>query len=266
MVISVFLTLEDELCVVPRQEAYGVERFDIFLACLAVELFFLFSADGVVSHEATVVLVAVEFEHIDRGGVGAPRYVGEISVGGVSGVEINGLLGVDVVDAHADLMACHSRHGIFVGFESCHAFEGVDLWIVGDHCLVHAVEGETAAVGTPEESALDAKLVAVNGLSIDYFSAAVGGDAAELVVGESDAELVVGIDIGHCFRLFVPVGILFAFAVLSPHDGVLFPVVEQTDIAVGEHHLCLVSIGTEGVESRMYFLAVEQCVDVLYIK
>ena len=42
----------------------------------------------------------------------------------------------------------------------------VHLRIVGHHALVHTVESEAHAIGAPEETTVDAKLIAVYALSV----------------------------------------------------------------------------------------------------
>ena len=50
----------------------------IFVARLAIEFSNALARCGVVRHEAAVVLVAVEFEHIDGLAIGTPGNVGEV--------------------------------------------------------------------------------------------------------------------------------------------------------------------------------------------
>ena len=162
-------------------------------------------------------------------------------------------------------MACHSSHRIFVGLECGLALEGVHLRIVGHHRLVHSVECETLSVGTPEESFLYAELVAVNGLSVDYLTAAVVGYLRCLVVGVGHAELVV-FHIHHGFRLAVPFAILLVLAVLSPCDLLFLPVVEQSYASVVHDGLGLVGVRHVGIECGVHLVVVEQLVHLFYIK
>ena len=77
----------------------------------------------------------------------------------------------------------------------CHAHfgtdQGVDLWIVCDHRLIHTVEGELVAFGTPKGAFVDAKLIAVNGSAVEKFAIAVGGNLVRAAIGSGDEEVVV---------------------------------------------------------------------------
>ena len=59
-------------------------------------------------------------------------------------------------------MRSFACHGIFVWLVRCFAGENIDLWIVGHHALVHAVEGEALSVGTPERAFVDAEFITVD--------------------------------------------------------------------------------------------------------
>ena len=65
------------------------------------------------------------------------------------------------------------------------------MWIVGDHGLIHAVERELVAFGTPKGAFVDAKLIAVNGSTVEKFTIAVGGNLVPAAIGSSDEEVVV---------------------------------------------------------------------------
>ena len=175
MVEAVFLALQDKLVAVPGQEDDGVEGLYILVACLAVEFRLLLARFGIIAHQAAVVLLAVEFEEIDGLVVGTPGDVGEITVGGVARLQICHRAGGEMTDAHRHLMAGHARHGIFVGLIPGTAGKHVHLRIVGHHRLVHAVECESLAAVIPEDTLHDAEFVAVYRLSVDYLTAAVGG-------------------------------------------------------------------------------------------
>ena len=43
----------------------------------------------------------------------------------------------------------------------------IDLRVIGHHALIHAIEGQTHTVRTPESALVDAKLIAVDRLSVD---------------------------------------------------------------------------------------------------
>ena len=88
-------------------------------------------------------------------------------------------------------MRGHSGHRVFVGCKCCLSFEGVDLGIVGHHALVHAVEGQLLSVGTPEGAFVDAELIAVNTLPINYFPRTIGRYLMLRTVSRSDPEVLI---------------------------------------------------------------------------
>ena len=56
----------------------------------------------------------------------------------------------------------------------------MDERIGRDHLLIHTIEGEVLAVGTPKESATNPELILMYRLSVDDGSTAVGGELLEL--------------------------------------------------------------------------------------
>ena len=247
MIVAILLALHQKLCSVPRKECQRVERLHVFLVCLAVEFFLLLACCGVVAHEAAVILVAVELKQVDGRCVGAPRDVGEIAVGRVACFKVDGLLCVEVIHSYGHLVARHSRHRIFVGLKCRLALEGVHLRIVGHHRLVHAIKGKTLSVRAPEETFLNAELIAVNSLSIHYLSAAVGGQLSVHVVGICHVELVVFyICIG--FRLCAQFARRTFVVVYFPHHFLLSEIIEQHRLLRYQHRLRLVGVRAIGVE------------------
>ena len=85
------------------------------------------------------------------------------------------------------LLACH---GVFRGFRSSYArlafcgfpvyFRYVNERIIGYHALIHAVECQAISRRTPEQTALNAKLVAVYGFSIHYVSRTIGSKLVDV--------------------------------------------------------------------------------------
>ena len=126
-----------------------------------------FARCGVVLAELAVVLVAVQFDEEERLLVGCPRDVGEVAVGGVARIQVDGLAVGRVVDAHLHLVARHAGHGVADVVHLTHTCGDVYQRISGHHRLVHAVEGQQVACGAPEGTFRDAELVAVNALSAD---------------------------------------------------------------------------------------------------
>ena len=184
MVVAVALTLHDELVAVPRQELDGMKRFDVFVAGLTIEFSDTFARRGIVRHQSTIVLVAIQFEHVDGLGIGTPGNVGEITslprpLQREGSFEIDGFVSFQIIDTYCYLMTGHTSHRVLVRLVSSLTWEDVNLRIVCHHALVHAIECQTLSVRTPECSLLYAKLVAMNTLSIDNFATAVG---AQLVL------------------------------------------------------------------------------------
>ena len=251
VVVAVLLALQDKLAVVPREEQDGALRLHVLLVGLAVELADAFACGCVVAHEAAIVLVAVELKHIDGLRVGAPRYVGEVAVLGIASLEVECLAGCHVVYAHGHLMRCLAGHGILVGLVGGDTGEEVHLRIVGHHALVHAVEGEAHAIGAPEESAMDAKLIAVYAAAIHNLARSVGGELYVLAaIGRAEVELVA-IDIGGMARDGVEVACLQLIGTaLAPHLLLLLEVDEATLAAKLQQHQRLVAVGEGGVVER----------------
>ena len=139
----------------------------VLVAGLCVEGLQLVASSYIIGVQRAVVLVAVQFEKIERLAVRSPRDIGKVAVGRVANIQIDGLLCFQIKDADGNLMRGHACHGILVGFQFSLTLEGVHLRIVGYHTLVHAVEGQFLAILAPEGTFVDAELIAVNALAID---------------------------------------------------------------------------------------------------
>ena len=124
-------------------------------------------------------MVAVQFKHVDDRSVWVPGDIGEVAsllrpLQREGSLEISGLVSIQVVDTNGNDMAGHACHGVFVGLVGRFAREDIHLRIVCHHRLIHAVEGQALAVGTPEGSLVDAELVSVYGRTIHHIAAAIG--------------------------------------------------------------------------------------------
>ena len=159
---------------VPGQEKDGVLGFYILVGGLAIELCNLGTRFCVIGYEPTIVLTTVQLKHIDGFAIGTPCDICKITVDRASGLQINGLLSVQVIDAHRHLMAGHSGHGVFVGLIGGFAGEDVHLRIVCHHLLIHAIEGQFSAVRTPESAFVDAELVTMYRLPINNLTTSIG--------------------------------------------------------------------------------------------
>ena len=164
-------------------------------------------------------------------------------------------------------MARHTGHGVFVGLVGSLSGEDVHLRIVCHHALVHAVEGQLLAVGTPEESAVDAELIAVDSLTIDDFAGAVGSQLCLLLTIEY-VELLVCLLIGQGPRSTAPFADGGLLCRLSPLHLPGLEVVEQLLLPVGQQHEWLVRVGVGGIHRRVevcaHVLQAEQCLPVAF--
>ena len=118
-------------------------------------------------------MLAVQLKHINRLGIRTPTDVGKITVSRIASLQIDGLVCQKVIDANRYFVAGHTCHRIFIGFVGGRPWEDVNLRIVGNHTLVHAVEGQLVAVRTPEGTLVDTELITMHGLSIYDLSTAV---------------------------------------------------------------------------------------------
>ena len=140
-----------------------------------IEHTFLFPRSGIVAGQFRMVLVAVQFNHVNLAAVRTPRDVGEITVGGVAGLQPNGLFRNRVEHANGHLVRLFSGHGILAGIGGGNPRGDVHLRIVGHHALVHTVKGQQLSVRAPKRAFDDAELVAVYGLAIHEVVASVLG-------------------------------------------------------------------------------------------
>jgi len=241
VVISVFLALHHKCLVVPGQEHDGVLRLYILGMNLAVELACKLTCCGVVPHQGAVVLTAVEFKHVDILVVGTPCNVGEITVGGVSGVDVCDIAACHVVDTHGNQVGCLSCHGVGLG-SGCSDILGavgglgnIDERVIGHHALVHAVECHLIAGVVPENATVDAKLVAVHTLGIDNLLASVGSDLVLITLCIFYPQVVVAHKGCGAAGLVPFLHAAFALGALYPHGLVCLHVYEDAR-AVGHHN------------------------------
>ena len=231
MVEAVALALVDELVFVPRQESERVLGFDETLVSFGIEHAESRTGLGVVGDEVAAFLRTRHFHDVEAAAVGAPTEVGEIAIGGIAEIEPDGAVVLRIEDADGDLVGGHTGHGVFLGrgLGDAHGRGHVDgdERIVGDHALVHAVEGEPATVGAPEGAFVDAKFVAVHGGTVEQFAAAVGRHGVLATVGGGDVEIIVlGVGKGATRRGEV----LVADAALEgngPFDATIFPIIVE---------------------------------------
>ena len=216
MIITIALTQHQELGVVPWQELDGMQRLHVFLVRLTVDFLHSCASCRVIRNKTTVVLVAVQFEHIDCFRVWTPgdvreiarllqrcrRYICDRSL------QINSLVCLEVVYAYSYHMGVTSRHGVFVGIHLGNSLfrirTEVHLWIIRHHALVHTVESQFLSVRTPECSLFNAELITVYALTIDDFARAVGGELMLVSLTVGHIQLMV-LDISRGSRSRVPI-------------------------------------------------------------
>ena len=147
-----------------------------------------------------------------------------------------------------------ARHGVFLGGELGHAVVNVDQGEVGDHRLVHAVEGEEVALGAPEEAFVDAELVAVYAQAVLEFAGTVGRHLEGLAVGALHEEVPV-LHVGQVAGGACGFQGLGALGLgLGPDYLLRLPVIEEAGFGRGEHALRFLARG-EGLRHEAVALA-----------
>ena len=104
MIVAVALALHDELVCVPWQKLYGMQGFYVFVAGLSQQLCLFSSRCRIVADQTAVVLIAVQFEHINVLAVWTPCYVGEITVCRVTCLQVDGRLCIQVINTNGHLV------------------------------------------------------------------------------------------------------------------------------------------------------------------
>ena len=231
VVEAVALALVDELVFVPRQEGERVLGLDETLVGFGVEHPESCAGVGVVGDEVAALLRTRHFHDVEAVAVGAPTEVGEIAVGGIAEIEPDGAIVLRIEDADGDLMRGHARHGVLLGcgLGDAHGRGHVDVdeRIVGDHALVHAIEGEAASVGAPESAFVNAEFVTVNGGAVEQLAVAVGGNGVAASVGGGDVEIIV-LGVGQGLTRGSEVLVFDAsFERDRPFDATIFPIVAK---------------------------------------
>ena len=227
--------MHEELVAVPWQELDGVEWFYVFITGFPIELSYFLASRSIVADQATIVLIAIQLKHIEGFPIRSPCNIGEIDglcIGdgitdhaAVRGLQIDSLVGVNVVNANSHDVSIHTCHRIFVRLISGTTREDIHLRIVCHHRLVHAIEGQTLTIGAPESSFVNAKLIAVNTLTIDNLATSVSSQLVLLALGVSHKQLMT-LNISSSPGGFVPiVGSLTRDAVLP--DGLMGLEIDQ---------------------------------------
>ena len=262
MVVAVLLTLHEELGVVPWQEHDRMLRLNILLVGLAIEFACLLASNSIIAYKTAVVLVAVEFEHIDSLVVGTPCDVREITVGRVASLKIHSIAGLCIEHAYSHLVRSLTCHRILVG--SGYGTASLCLWmleiinlgniylrIVGHHRLIHTIESEFCTAVAEVGTFMNAELVAMNALSVNNLMRTVLRELP-LLYAKAQEEVVVTQD-SHSTTLIVHFKNIVALAYLvAAYKAVLLEVDNINLAAIAQYHLRTVGIGELGIIERAY--------------
>ena len=162
---AIFLALVDELAVIPRQENDRVLRLYILVALLFKKSGRQFACFNIIPAQLGMILIAVQLDQIKALFIRRPTDVSEIAIGRVSGIEIDTFAGSGVVDAYFYLVAGHPCHRVADVVDFGNGSCDIDQGILGYHTLIHPIEREQIARGTPESSFLNSEFVAMNRLA-----------------------------------------------------------------------------------------------------
>jgi len=99
-------------------------------------------------------------------------------------------MGAKVVNPEGNLVALHAGHGVLHRLYPCNALRYVHQGVVGYHCLVHAVVGQVAAAGRPENAFVDSELIPMNSLSVNNARVIVGCNGNRSTLSISNVEVV----------------------------------------------------------------------------
>ena len=197
--------MHQEQVAIPWQELDGVEWFYVFITGFPIELSHLLTCRSIVADQTTIVLIAIQLKHIEGFPIWGPCDIGEIDGGGggdtiatyrtLRCLQIDGLVGVNVVNANSHDVSIHTCHRIFVRLISGTTREDIHLRIVCHHRLVHTIEGQALTIRAPESSFVNAKLIAVNTLTIDNLATSVSSQLVLLALGIGHKQLMI-LDIG----------------------------------------------------------------------
>ena len=163
-------------------------------------------------------------------------------------------------------MRGHPRHRIFVRLIRGTAAEDIHLRIVCHHTLVHAIEGQSLSVRTPERTFIDTKLIAMNTLSINDLTTSIGGELALLLVGIHHEQLML-IDISCGLRDAVPVIRRLSCDTVLPDDLLLLKIHKDHRPSVTHLNDRLVWVGERGIHQVTHkFIVVTTCPLIDFIK
>ena len=205
MIVAIALCLPDELVGIVGQEVGGTLRLHILFVAVFEDGLDEVARDGIVLVEFQMILFTVQHPDVNALVVGVPSDGGEVLLGRVACLDNDFLARGDVINVQRHLVARHAGHGVFDGLGGGDALRDVDQGIVGHHAFIHAVVGEEFAVGRPEDTTVDGKLVAVHALTCNHTFGVIGD--LDLLVAFSHIKVVAN-GVGHVQSRFAD-GLVF---------------------------------------------------------
>src|SRR5690606_9845879 len=105
--------------------------------------FYKSASCSIVLVQLHVVLVAVNYSHINVLLVGAPGNVGQVLLGWFAGFQERSLPGSSIVNTNCYMVAFATGHRVFNIVLLSRKRRYIYQWVIGNHGLVHAVERQT---------------------------------------------------------------------------------------------------------------------------
>ena len=138
-----------------------------------------------------MILLTVDLCDVDRLAVGSPRDIRQVLLLRLTRLDVGGLPRSHVIDPEGHVVAGHTGHGVVELLLGSLAGIDVNEGIRSHHALVHAIEGQAAPVGAPEEPAIDPELILMHALPVDECGCAIGRQLLRRAIGEEEEEVVV---------------------------------------------------------------------------
>ena len=189
--VAVTTRLPDELLITPRDEAHRPLGLDVLIVVLGEEGLDVVARSRVIGLEVHVILLTVDLCDVDRLAIGSPRDIRQVLLLRLTRLDVGGLPRSHVIDPEGHVVAGHTGHGVVELLLG--SLAGIDMneGIRSHHALVHAIEGQAAPVGAPEEPAIDPELILMHALPVDEGGRAIGRQLLRRAIGEEEEEVVV---------------------------------------------------------------------------
>ena len=183
MVVAIFAREPEVTPIVGREENHGRLRLNVFGVILHKQSGKPSSRLGIVAIDFVVVLPPIHLGNVERTIVGIPSNVGKVVLGVASRLHIDRLPRSAIEYSQGNVVRGFACHGVTYGHLFCLVWGDVYQRIGSYHGLIHAVEGNFAPIGAPEDPLFDTKLTLMNRLPID--------DCVSLVLGNNEALCVL---------------------------------------------------------------------------